>query len=219
MSKFDDIYELAADNHGLITSSEARSIGVSNNELVQYARRGSLVRVGQGVYRLARHVPTEADPYALAVALVGKGAYLYGEAVIALLGLAPTTPGRMRVATARRVRRALPDYIEVVPARDDAPVTRYEGVPCQRVEDAIRAERSRMLRERLLAAAREGRAKGYITRKEFDRLIGDLGGMPFEGAEQQKEPGHSDPAQIRARGRVPASSHGDGEHDRRAAPA
>ena len=62
MTKFDDIYEVAADNHGLVTSSEARAIGVSNNELVQYARRGSLVRVGQGVYRLARHVPTEADP-------------------------------------------------------------------------------------------------------------------------------------------------------------
>jgi predicted transcriptional regulator of viral defense system len=74
MTKFDDIYEVAADNHGLVTSSEARAIGVSNNELVQYARRGSLVRVGQGVYRLARHVPTEADPYALAIALVGEGA-------------------------------------------------------------------------------------------------------------------------------------------------
>lgn len=33
---------------------------------------------------------------------------MYGEAVIALLGLAPTTLGRMRVATARRVRCAPP---------------------------------------------------------------------------------------------------------------
>ncbi|WP_248922896.1 type IV toxin-antitoxin system AbiEi family antitoxin domain-containing protein [Olsenella intestinalis] len=176
MTKFDDIYGLAADNHGLITSLEARSIGVSNNELVQYARRGSLERVGQGVYRLSRHVPTEADPYAIAVALVGEGAFLYGEAVIALLGLAPTTPGRMRVATARRVRRTLPDYVEVVPVHKGDPVVRYEGVPCQRVDDAIRAERGRMPDDRLAAAARAGRAKGYITRKAFDRLVEDLGG-------------------------------------------
>ena len=176
MSKYDDIYEVAADNHGLITSSEARAIGVTNNELVQYARRGSLVRVGQGVYRLTRHVPTEADPYALAVALVGEGAFLYGEAVIALLGLVPTTPGRMRVATTRRVRRALPNYVEVVPVYDGASVVRYEGIPCQQLDDAIRAERGSMLRERLAAAAREGRAKGYITRKGFDRLMEDLGG-------------------------------------------
>lgn len=176
MTKFDDIYEVAVDRHGLITSSEARAIGVTNNELVQYARRGSLVRVGQGVYQLARHVPTEADPYALAVALVGEGAFLYGEAVIALLGLAPTTPGRMRVATTKRVRRALPDYVEVVPVRDGASVVRYEGIFCQRVDDAIRAERGRMPRERLASAAREGRAKGYITRKGFDRVFEELGG-------------------------------------------
>lgn len=176
MTKFDDIYEVATDNHGLITSSEARSIGVTNNELVQYARRGTLVRMGQGVYRLARHVPSEADPYALAVALVGEGAYLCGEAVIALLGIAPTTPGRMRVATPRRVRRVLPGYVEVVPVRDGAPVTRYEGVPSQPADDAIRAEIGRMPMERLLAAAKEGRARGYITRKKYERLIDDLGG-------------------------------------------
>lgn len=176
MSKFDDIYEVAADNYGLITSSEARAVGVTNNELVQYARRGSLVRVGQGVYQLSRHIPTEADPYALVVALVGEGACLYGETVIALLGLAPTMPGRMRVATARRVRRALPSYIEVVGMPGEGAVTRYEGIPCQPADDAIRSERGRMPTERLVAAAREGRAKGYITRRGFDRLIEDLGG-------------------------------------------
>lgn len=176
MSKFDDIYEVAADNHGLITSSEARAIGVTNNELVQYACRGSLVRVGQGVYQLSRHIPTEIDPFALAVALVGEDSYLYGEAVIALLGLAPTKPGRMRVATTRRVRRKLPSYVEVVGVPKGEAVTHYDGVPCQPADEAIRSEFGSMPLERLLAAAREGRARGYITRKGFDRLIEDLGG-------------------------------------------
>jgi hypothetical protein len=64
----------------------------------------------------------------------------------------------------------------VVPVHDGAPVVRYEGVPCQRADDAIRAERGRMPGERLVSAAREGRAKGYITRRGFDRLIEDLEG-------------------------------------------
>lgn len=178
MTKFDSIYEIAADNHGLITSSEARGIGVTNNELVQYARRGTLDRVGQGVYRLARHIPTEADPYALAVALVGSGAFLYGESVVALLGLAPTTPGRMRIATTRRVRRSLPGYIEVVRVGAEAEVTRYEGVPCQPVDEAIRSERGIMQGDRLLAAAREARARGYITRRRYEKLMKDLEGNP-----------------------------------------
>ena len=184
MSKFDSIYEKAIDSHGLITSAEARALGVSNNELVQYARRGSLLRVGQGVYRLARYVPSEGDPYALAVALVGNGAYLYGESVIALLGLTPTTPGRMLVACPRRVRRNLPDHVQVVSVSDGLPTRSYDGVPCQPVDDAIRAEAGSMLTERLIEASKEARARGLITRRRYDRLIGDLGGNAREGAKQ-----------------------------------
>ena len=40
MTKFDDIYEIASVNFGLVTSAQAREAGVTNNELVQYARRG-----------------------------------------------------------------------------------------------------------------------------------------------------------------------------------
>ena len=41
MSKTDYIYD-AVDDFGLITSAEAKELGVSNAELVQQARRGKL---------------------------------------------------------------------------------------------------------------------------------------------------------------------------------
>ena len=71
MTKYDDIYDIAIDNYGFITSEQARGVGVTNNELVQYAKRGTLERVGQGVYRLSRHISSPFDTYALAVALAG----------------------------------------------------------------------------------------------------------------------------------------------------
>ena len=77
MTKFNDIYEIASDNYGLITSAQAREVGISNKELVQYAIRGKIERVGQGVYRLVQRIPEPNDGYALAVALVGPGAFLY----------------------------------------------------------------------------------------------------------------------------------------------
>ena len=52
MTIIDDIYG-DVDDFGLITSSEAKELGVPNTELVQQARRGKLVRVGRGVYRVA----------------------------------------------------------------------------------------------------------------------------------------------------------------------
>ena len=44
MSYYDGIYEYAADNYGLITSAEAKAIGVPNVELVKLAHRGRLTR-------------------------------------------------------------------------------------------------------------------------------------------------------------------------------
>ena len=47
MAKIDDIYE-GVDDFGLITSSEAAKLGMSNAELVQQAKAGKLVRVARG---------------------------------------------------------------------------------------------------------------------------------------------------------------------------
>ena len=66
MTITDKIYE-AVDDFGLITSAEAQEIGVSNAELVQQERRGKLVRVARGVYRMPVWPYQEAAPYAIAV--------------------------------------------------------------------------------------------------------------------------------------------------------
>lgn len=109
MTKYEDIFDIAADNHGLITSAQAREAGITNNELVQYAKRGRVTKVGHGLYQLTQWVPEQNDAYAWAVMSVGPRAVLYGESVIAMLGLAPTNPTRTFVATpaaaAARCRR------------------------------------------------------------------------------------------------------------------
>ena len=176
MTKFDDIYEEAVDSHGLITSARAAELGVTNNELVQYARRGRLERVGHGLYRLARRVPEENDPYALAVALAGPGAYLFGESVIAMLGLAPTNPGRLYVAVPGRIRRRLPDGL-VVERGDGMGTTAYDGISSQTAEAAIRACRGRMMPERLVQAAGAARREGYVDEVEYGRLIEEVEGL------------------------------------------
>lgn len=175
MTKYDDIiYEIAAGNFGLVTSAQAREAGVTNNELVQYAKRGRIERVGQGVYRLARRVPEPNDAYALAVALVGPGAYLYGEAVLGMLELCSTNPVYIHVATPRRVRRALPGYLRVVHTPGAGAEAVYNGIPCQRVADAIRSA-AHVMPGRLAEAADRARAEGYLTCAEHDAIMGELG--------------------------------------------
>lgn len=174
MTYYDDIYDFAIDEHYLITTAEARSLGIPTVELAKLAHRGRLEHLGNGVYRLARHVASPADPYAIAVKRAGQGAFLYGESVLALLDLAPTNPLHIYVATAARVRRSLPAGIVVVKVRSGAPVTTYEGIRCQIAAEAIRTCRGMMMPERLRMAAEEALAQGYLSQREFDSIMEEI---------------------------------------------
>ena len=85
MTYYDDLYEHAVDNYYLVTTDDANNLGIPPVELAKLAKRGRLQNLGRGLYRLTRYVPSEFDPYAIAVARVVGSAYLYGESVLALL--------------------------------------------------------------------------------------------------------------------------------------
>ena len=171
MALYDDIYEVAANNYGLITSFEAKKMGISYKELSRLAADGRLTRLGYGVYRIKHHVPTPHDIFAEAVALVGPGAYLFGGSVIALHGLAPTNPARITVATPFRVRKALPSPIKVIHSKNVSNVTHYEGIPSQNIVEAIRASRNTIMTERLEDAVKNARINGLITEIEEATLL------------------------------------------------
>lgn len=173
MTHYESIYEAAADNYGLITSVEAREMGISYKEMSALASRGMIERRGHGVYRLARWVPTPNDRYAEAVALVGPDSYLWGEAVLAMHGLALVNPRTLTVANPRRVRRKLPIWVKAVSGAEGAAMS-YEGVPSQSILDAIRTCKGKVMPERLVEAARDARREGLITQDEMDDLLKEI---------------------------------------------
>lgn len=175
MTYYDDIYELAVDNHYLISTEDAAEAGVPPIELAKLAHRGRLENLSRGLYRLARWVPDDAYPYAEAVARMGRGSYLYGESVIAMLGLAPTNPAYLFVASPKRTRRMLPENIRVKRALPDDTVTAYDGVPSQHVKNAISAARCSMPADRLEDAAKNARDSGYLLAGDFEKMKEEMG--------------------------------------------
>lgn len=173
MAHFDDIYEIAADNYGLVTTAQAEAVGATRAELSRWVKLGRLVRRGRGVYRLTRWMPTEYDRYAEAVALVGEGAFLAGDAVLSMYGLALVNPSTITVATPNRVRKSLPEWINLVPSGDSAHRA-YEGIPSQSVADALIACKGRVMPERLLEAAREAKERGLVRDSEYKELRKEL---------------------------------------------
>lgn len=170
----DKIYD-AVDDFGLITSEEAKGLGVSNAELVQQARRGKLVRVARGVYRMPVWPQQEGFPYAVAVKAAGGSARLSGESVVALLGLAPTRPSVITVSSPKRVRRSLGDGIVVSMCREDAPTAFYDGIPSQPAYEAIKDAAPAIGPSRAKDAAEAALRQGYISRLEAKSLIEEIG--------------------------------------------
>lgn len=125
------------------------------------------------MYKLVRYVPTEYDRYAEAVALVGDGSFLIGEAVLAMHGLALANPRRISVGTTKRVRRELPEWVQPVTVSGKT-VTSYEGIPSQSLAEAILECRGMVMGERLKSAVEDARREGLITKDEFEHLRKEL---------------------------------------------
>lgn len=174
MTHFDEIYEIAADNYGIVTAAQAREVGVTTGEMSRWCADGKLLRRGHGVYKLARWAPTPLDSFAEVVALVGGNSFLWGESVLSMHGLALVDPRTVTVATPKRMRRKLPTWVRTVPAPESAKTTFYEGIPSQRVADAIEACRESVMAERLIEAAKSAYTKGLITPNEYKKLMKEL---------------------------------------------
>lgn len=165
MAHFDDIYDIAADGYGIVAATQAREAGATTGEMNRWCTDGKLLRRGHGVYKLVRWVPTPYDAYAEAVALVGGGAFLWGKSVLAMHGLALVDPRAIEVATPKRVRRKLPSWVETVAAPKGERTTRYEGIPSQRVADAIESCAGSVMPTRLLETAKKARGEGFGHRR------------------------------------------------------
>jgi len=176
MKAYDEIWGVAEDNYGIITSAKAEELGVSRQNLVAMERRGDLTRLCQGVYQVKHHVIGPNDTYAVGVAMVGETAYLRGASVVAMLNLAPTNPGLIYVGSERRVRRRLPSGFRVKD-RTTCETTEYEGcegIRCQRLADALKTARNEgaMDADRIADAAANANEKGLLTDEESSQFQG-----------------------------------------------
>ena len=140
-----DLWEIAATRNGVVTVVEAEDAGVPAVEVRKLAARGALRGYGQGVYT-HRDVPTTpfTEP-TIAVALAGEGAFLHCESVLDLLGLGRFNPPKVRVGTRRRVRRRLPEWMELENRPDvpDEDLAHYEGMLATTVRRALEDMRGR----------------------------------------------------------------------------
>ncbi|WP_193106702.1 type IV toxin-antitoxin system AbiEi family antitoxin domain-containing protein [Brachybacterium sp. FME24] len=172
-----DLWEIAAGQHGVVTVPEAEDAGVPAVEVRKLAHRGALRPYGKGVY-VHRDVPTTAlTQLTAAAALAGEDAFLHRESVLDLLGLGQFNPRRIRVGTRRRVRRVLPGWMELETRKDipDEDLAQYEGIRATTVRRALEDMRDRMPPDRWNALLVEARRRELIDEEGFAGLTGKHG--------------------------------------------
>ena len=174
MGKYQDIVERAIDNYGIVTSAEATAMGVALKDICEWVSNGRLEKVGRGVYRLSQFPMNELCHYAEAVALVGKGSWIWGESVLAMHDLALVNPLYTFVATTKRVRRNLPKWIKVVKVDSDADRDSFDGIPCQNIASVFIEAKGRIMFERLVQAVKEARNRGLLAVDENARIKKEL---------------------------------------------
>ena len=167
--------DLALDQCGYITPIDAEALGVPAIELRKIAQRGGLDHVAYGLYRFADIPIAEFDTFMEAVLRSGPDAHLTRDAVLVLHGLALVNPRRIRVGSPHRVRRTLPDSIEVIReqvAPDD--LTSYEGIPSMTVRRALLDCRDIFMSDRLVEATEEAGRRGLVPRHQLAALLDEI---------------------------------------------
>lgn len=164
---YTDLWDYAADKYGIITTKEAAALGVAKQHLVTMAQRGTLTRLGHGVYLVKHHAFSDNDVYAHTVALLGDTGYLRSASVLAMHKLCPTNPALVYVGAFGRVRRQLPEGVRLKD-RTACKVVEYFGIKSQSVFDALVTafEEGAVELTRIKEAAVKAKAKGLISDDE-----------------------------------------------------
>ncbi len=174
MPIYDDVVELAVENHGYVTASQARAAGIDPTALRKLAALGRLERTAQGVYRVPVLANGPNAAYAEALAWTrGRGAISH-ESALDLLDLCDVNPPLIHVTvpatyTPRRAGGEL--YRVWRRTLDPAVLMTHDGIvvvkPQASILDCLALGTDTAL---LVQACRTARRQGYLTDDESTAL-------------------------------------------------
>ncbi len=180
---YQSVYDLAEDQLGYFTATQAHAAGVAAAALSDMHRRGLAERTSRGVYRLVHFPRSALAPYMEASLWPQvKGEAVRGvigfESALAFYELSDVSPHRMHIVvpTKTRIRRAVPSVLVVHRADlPEADIAWRDGIPVTTPVRAIRDCHAAHLGPALIRQAiADGRRNGELTVREAAQLDRDL---------------------------------------------
>lgn len=162
------VYELALENHGVVTTELAQHFGIPPVELRKLASRGAIERIGHGVYRSPFAKTTNASIAAEALAIAGSETFVCGASVLSLLEIGDLNPRQISVGHPDRLRKKLPAHIRPVRFSKATmpPIENYLDIPCESLESVIRGVKGKIPGDKFAEISKE--TAGF----DLSRVIG-----------------------------------------------
>jgi predicted transcriptional regulator of viral defense system len=165
------LYDLAEDDYGYVTTRMAAGANIPARRLVQLADRGALERVSRGVYRLVRFPPSPLDSY-MAATLWPSGVQgvLCHDTALDLHDVCDINPHQLHICvpTTHRVRRAIPNqYVIHRLDLEAGDISAIAGIPAttllRTIADCAAVGIGTYLLEQAIST---GASQGLLTRTE-----------------------------------------------------
>jgi predicted transcriptional regulator of viral defense system len=192
----DELWDVAAEQYGYVTTHDARRLGIPTGELSKLAMRGGLTRVSQGLYRFPKLPVTAHDRFMEAVLWTrDPRAALSHNTALDVYELSNINPDKVHVTIPKRekkLRRQDTPEVHVVHYQDLAPeqVGWWERIPTVRVATAIdQCIETHVRGDLILQAIDTARRQGRISEATANRQRRDLGGRITPAADPVGE-GH-----------------------------
>jgi predicted transcriptional regulator of viral defense system len=173
--EYEKATELAADQHGYLTTAQALESGISRDTLRKMAKRGALERVSWGVYRVPTFPFSPLAQYMAACLWpAGPVGVVSHQSALAIRDLSDVNPAKVHITLPEgfRVRRKIPEYLSIHHANlSNEEIGSHEGIPAttvrRTIEDCFRAHLGPAL---LRQAIEDGKRLGYLRSEEARRL-------------------------------------------------
>jgi predicted transcriptional regulator of viral defense system len=179
MTARDSLWDLAVEQHGYFSATQARELGITKKLVQNLLDRHQIERVAHGVYRFPEWPHDEYGQYTLAVLWTGHpAARLSHDTALAGYEVCDVNPDRTHVSVPRtaRLRRAGGE-LYVVHHEDLTPADEawWQAVPSVRLATAIRQSITSGLPTYLLRQALEnGASRGLLLHNETEALTTQL---------------------------------------------
>jgi hypothetical protein len=173
----------------VVTRTQLLNAGLTSKEIASRVRKGALIRVHRGVYRVGHWARSIEATYLAAVLAAGEGALLCGRAAAHLLGVVKGTAPAPEVITRtqRHIEGVTTHRSRAVNARDASAVS---GIPVTTVPRTLVDIAAELSAEELARACHEAGVRYGITPAAVEAVLAGRPNSP--GAKKLRQVIHGD---------------------------